>query len=80
MRVGRAADVSRLFVRYIRSWKGTIVDESTWTGEDIFIARGSADFIVTQRFKDVCEANHVTNAVFVPAEESGHDFYAAGKL
>ncbi len=64
----------------IRSWKRTIVDESTWTGEDIFIARGLFDFIVTQRFKDVCEANHVTNAVFVPAEESGHDFYAAGKL
>jgi hypothetical protein len=64
----------------IRSWRRTIVDESTWTGEDIFIARGSADFIVTQRFKDVCDANHVSNAVFVPAEESGHDFYAAGKL
>ena len=64
----------------IRSWKRTIVDESTWTGEDIFIARGLADFIVTQRFKDVCEAHNVTNAVFVPAEESGRDFYAAGKL
>jgi hypothetical protein len=63
-----------------RSWKHTIIDQSTWEGEDIFIARGLADFIVTQRFKDVCEAHRVTNAIFVPAEESGHDFYAAGKL
>lgn len=60
----------------IRSWKRTIVDESTWTGEDIFIPRGSVEFIVTQRFKTVCDVNHVTNAIFVPAEESGHDFYA----
>ena len=48
----------------MRSWKRTIVDESTWTGEDIFIPRGLNAFIVSERFKDVCESNGVTNAVF----------------
>ena len=45
-------------------------------GEDIFIARGlPGTIVVSERFKEWCEANEVRNAVFVPAEEYAHDFY-----
>jgi len=30
--------------------------------------------MVSQRFKDVCEQNGITNAFFTPAEVAGHDF------
>ncbi|MBX7166846.1 MAG: hypothetical protein K1X74_11000 [Pirellulales bacterium] len=59
--------------------KGTVLEEGTWGGEDIFIPRASSDFVATERFKDFCEAHRVTNAVFVPAETHGCDFYPVAK-
>ncbi len=57
-------------------WKRVIVDENTWNGADAFRPRGSpGETIVSQRFKDACELNGITNAVFLPAETYGHDFY-----
>ena len=55
--------------------KGIIVRPETWEGDDIFIARGASAFITNGRFREVCLANDVRNAVFIPAEEYGHDFY-----
>lgn len=54
---------------------GTVIEPGTWTGEDIFIPRASADFLATSRFKEFCEQNHIRNANFVPAETFGVDFY-----
>jgi hypothetical protein len=54
---------------------GTVIESDTWTGEDIFIPRASADFLATPRFKDFCEQNYIANANFVPAETFGVDFY-----
>jgi hypothetical protein len=57
-------------------WQRVIIENETWTGEDIFIARGlPGTFIVSERFKGVCEHNDVKNALFTPAESYGHDFY-----
>jgi hypothetical protein len=56
-------------------WKGLIVEEGTWHGEDAFSPRGLSAFMVSERFKAACEQHGITNAVFTPAEESGHDFY-----
>ena len=60
----------------IMRWKHLVIEEGTWTGEDIFRPRGMAgEFMVSERFKVACEQNQVTNALFTPAEEAGHDFY-----
>jgi hypothetical protein len=57
-------------------WKRLIIEESTWTGDDIFRPRGMpGEFLVSERFKDTCETHQITNAVFHPAETYGHDFY-----
>jgi hypothetical protein len=45
-----------------------VIDEETWTGEDIFFARGlPGQIIASNRFKEVCDANRITNAFLVPA-------------
>jgi hypothetical protein len=60
----------------IKRWKRVIIDRTTWTGEDVFIARGlPGSTVVSERFKEWCEANAVGNAVFIPAEEYAHDSY-----
>lgn len=60
----------------IKRWKRIIIETGTWSGEDIFHARGLRSVVlVSARFKEVCQANSVKNAMFVPAEEYGHDFY-----
>ncbi len=60
----------------IMRWRRIVVEEGTWTGEDAFRLRGlGGTVMVTQRFKDACEQNGITNAYFTPAEEAGHDFY-----
>jgi hypothetical protein len=63
----------------LRRWSGIVIRDESWRGEDIFFARGKAAgmFIVTARFKSVCEQNGITNAVFVPAETYAVDFWDA---
>jgi hypothetical protein len=52
----------------LRRRRRIVVDEKTWTGEDIFLLRGlHVEFVVSDRFRAVCEENAVTNAMFVPA-------------
>jgi hypothetical protein len=60
----------------IMRWKRLILEQETWTGEDAFRPRGmSGEIMVSERFKYACEQNGITNAFFMPAELSGHDFY-----
>ena len=59
----------------IKRWKAIIIKPETWSGEDIFRPRWAGGFYVTNRFKEFCEANDAKNAVFIPAEEYGRDFY-----
>ena len=61
-------------------WKGLVLEEGSWTGEDAFRPRGlSGEIMVSHRFKDVCEASGIKNAVFAPAETAGRDFYPGMK-
>jgi len=62
--------------KIIKRWKRLVIDEATWTGEDIFVARGlSGSIVVSERFTELCETNGVKNAVFIPAEDFSRDFY-----
>jgi hypothetical protein len=61
----------------LRRWNEVVIDEGTWSGEDIFIARGLPGLYVTSsRFKDVCETYGLLNAVFVPSNAYARDFYS----
>lgn len=60
----------------IKRWKRTIIDEETWTGEDVFIARGlPGEIIVSSAFKSFCDITRVKGTTCVSAESYGHDFY-----
>lgn len=62
--------------KVLKRWERICIEADTWTGEDIFIARGLPGTILTSnRFKEACETNGVKNVVFMPAETYGHDFY-----
>jgi hypothetical protein len=70
-----SCDVCRLGTT-LKRWKRVIIDLSTWSGEDVFIARGlPGSFIVSERFKVSCEQNDVSNVYFVPVESFNQDFY-----
>jgi len=46
-----------------------ILEEGTWSGEDIFIARGLwGDFLTTERFKDFYISNSFKNGEFMEAD------------
>ena len=59
----------------LKRWRRILIKPGTWTGEDLFIPFQMNVFLASKRFKQFCEANEITNAVFLPAEEYGHDFY-----
>jgi hypothetical protein len=59
----------------IKRWSGIVIRPESWQGEDIFVPRGGGELVTTSRFKDLCEANEVKNAVFLLAESYGHDYY-----
>lgn len=60
----------------VSPWKGIVIKEETWAGEDIFYPRGGGgQIIVSERFKQICERHAVKNACFVPAEEYSWDYY-----
>ncbi len=56
--------------------KRVILEESTWSGEDVFIARGLPGmYLTTERFKCFCDDYKITNALLIPAEDYSFDFY-----
>jgi hypothetical protein len=60
----------------VKRTRRVVLQRSTWSGEDIFIARGlPGTYIASERFKDFCERNQVKNAVLIPALEYSFDFY-----
>lgn len=49
---------------------GTIISESDWSGDDIFLIKNYQGIpVVSQKFKDVCEKNKIKNVQFIPVEE-----------
>jgi uncharacterized protein DUF1629 len=65
-----------LNVGLVKRFRRVAIVEKSWTGEDIFIARGlTGTIITTERFKAFCDENRISNAVLVPANEHSIDFY-----
>jgi hypothetical protein len=63
-----------IFVRY----KRMIIRPESWTGEDIFLARGGPTrHVISSTFKETCREHGMNGAVFIPAEseEAGWDHY-----
>lgn len=51
-----------------------VIEEGTWDGLDIFIARGlPGTRIVTSRFKAMCDSEKITGLILTPAEEYSFD-------
>ena len=53
------------------SYEGMVVDESTWSGEDIFFSIGGFGPLVTERFREMYISLQGRGIVFEPAEHSG---------
>ncbi|MEW6536850.1 MAG: hypothetical protein AB1454_14665 [Candidatus Auribacterota bacterium] len=61
---------------YIKRTKRVILEDRTWSGEDIFIARGlCGTFLTTEKFRDFYLSNNFKNGVFIEAENYHFDFY-----
>jgi hypothetical protein len=49
---------------------GIVVEKGTWSGEDIFYARGLPGIIITtSRFREFFDAHGISGGILVPAEE-----------
>ncbi|MBN1795037.1 MAG: hypothetical protein JW804_00030 [Sedimentisphaerales bacterium] len=60
----------------IKRAKRIFLEKDTWSGEDIFYARGlPGTIIVSQRFKDFFDKYKINNGVLIPAEEYSFDYY-----
>jgi hypothetical protein len=55
--------------------KRVVIKSETWTGHDIFHARGGTNFVASRRMKETCEANEIKNAVWIPASDFEVDYY-----
>jgi hypothetical protein len=54
----------------LEGWERIVIKPESWSGEDIFYPRGiSGDIVVSQRFKDVIEANQLKNVWLILAEK-----------
>jgi hypothetical protein len=59
----------------IKRWRRLVIQPGTWSGEDVFIARGLPGRILTsERFKSLCDTADL-NCHLVPAEKFGFDYY-----
>jgi hypothetical protein len=55
---------------------GVVLEKGTWSGEDIFIARGlGGTILASERFKAFFDKYHVNNGVLVDARKYSFDFY-----
>jgi hypothetical protein len=74
------ADVARMDIEFSRSpdcsncqqgtivgYRGVVVDESTWNGDDIFLLMNLGLLVVTDRFKTIVDENEFTGLSFEPA-------------
>jgi hypothetical protein len=61
-------------VGYTRRFQRVVVEPNTWSGEDVFIARGLPGTIITsERFKTFCDRHAFSNCVLTEAERYHHD-------
>ncbi len=61
----------------LKSIKRVVLEEGTWQGEDLFIARGlPGDIITSKRFKEFCSVNGFKNVLLMDALQYSFDFYS----
>jgi hypothetical protein len=61
------------------SFDQVALDESSWTGADVFEARGLyGEIVVTQRFKLMVEKHEMKNAWLIPAKRYAYDEHRPG--
>lgn len=60
----------------LERWHHVVVDESSWSGEDIFYAYGlTGTLLVSSRFYEWANGHHFRNLAMKLSTESSHDFY-----
>lgn len=59
----------------LKRYRGLVVKEETWSGDDVFFPRGGNGPIVSERFKSIFTENGLLGAVFVPSDEAGYDSF-----
>ena len=60
----------------IRRADRIVLEANTWSGEDVFYARGlPGTILVSERFKRLCEDHDLANCCLVAAEDYHFDFY-----
>ncbi|MCS6946152.1 MAG: hypothetical protein NZM12_00900, partial [Steroidobacteraceae bacterium] len=53
-----------------------VLKSDTWSGEDVFFARGlPGTILVSERFKSLCETAGLTSCSLVDTERFGFDHY-----
>lgn len=63
---GGPIECSYCLTSLINGIRGAVIDEPTWSGEDIFVPRGLPGTItVSERFRDVCVRHAITNLKLV---------------
>jgi len=60
----------------IKRARRIVLKANTWSGEDVFVARGlPGTILVSGRFKRLCEDNDLGNCSLIAAEDFGFDHY-----
>ena len=65
----------------LKRWQRVVVDEKSWTGDDIFHAFGiPGTLLVSSRFFEWAKEHQFRNLIMRPAIECSHDFYPWEKI
>jgi hypothetical protein len=60
----------------IKRSERVVLESDTWSGEDVFFARGLPGIILTSiRFKQFCDTNGFDNCIFIPASSFSFNHY-----
>jgi hypothetical protein len=60
----------------IKRLRRIVLQPNSWSGEDVFIARGlPGTILTTERFKSLCDSAKLANCSLVPAEAFSFDYY-----
>ncbi len=62
-------------IEFIIRFKRIVLEEGTWSGEDLFFARGLPGTMITsERFKEFCDKHAFRNCLLIEADRFGLDF------
>lgn len=63
----------------VRKQDRIVIEEGSWNGSDIFVARGApVQFLVSEHFKEVEEKYGINNIWLIPSEKYGYDAVRGG--